>query len=293
MADSFVGLGLIVRFSKEYKEDKPVKIIFDLDHFSEKDLYVHYNIDVIAEQESEARLFIETQGQTFSGLANFCTRVRAQASAKLSLFNKEWGGPQSFLINNVQSEVAEGAEFTHFDFTFPSQWSRHNINVNLLDKNARTDLKGAYFNDLKNFSDHHTFIKHSKGHTESNEDYRGLLSDEAKAVFNGKIYIEKKASKSNSEQINKNLMLSKKAEVDTKPELQIYNDDVKAAHGATVGQLDEEQRFYLLSRGYSRDDASRILSKAFVYDLLKDQKPEVVKFYSDDIDKTLRQLKEG
>ena len=97
---------MVVRFSSKYKETKPLKIVFDLDHFSQKDLYVHYNIDVIAESGAQARLFIDTQAQTFSGLANICTRVHAKSDAKLSLYNKEWGGPQSFLINNVQAEVA-------------------------------------------------------------------------------------------------------------------------------------------------------------------------------------------
>jgi Fe-S cluster assembly protein SufD len=153
---------------------------------------------------------------------------------------------------------------------------------------AFVNLSGIYLNHKEYFTDHHTLIRHKKPHTNSKEDYRGILNDEARAVFNGQIKIDPFAIKSDSDQINKNLMLSSKAEVDTKPELQIYNDDVKAAHGATIGQLDDDQKFYLQSRGYSEVEANRILARAFVYDLLEDQSDWVQKFISQDLDEYLK-----
>ena len=113
------------------------------------------------------------------------------------------------------------------------------------------------------------------------------LSDQSQGVFNGQVYIAPNASKSRSEQINKNLMLSKQAENNTKPELRIYNDNVKATHGATVGQLDKEQSFYLQSRGYTYQEALKTLSKAFVFDLIDGESSHVKDFYVSDLDQII------
>ena len=118
------------------------------------------------------------------------------------------------------------------------------------------------------FIDHHTVTEHLSPHTYSKQLYKGILADRSKAVFNGRVFIAEGAKGSRSEQLNKNLLLSKKAEINTKPELQIYNDDVKATHGATVGQLDLEQLFYLQSRGISRKEAWNILCRGFSLDFI-------------------------
>jgi FeS assembly protein SufD len=265
---SFYGLGFYLNIDKSYSNDKPIRLVFDLDKFTEKDLFLQQSLRIRLHEGAAANLLLEVRGQALSGLVNLCVDVDCAPGSHLRFLSTEIGGPQSHFMLNLQGTVQRQALWENYDITLPGQWSRHNLVVNLVEEQATVDLKGVYLNNHDHFVDHHTAVFHRVGHTESREDYRGILTDKAQAVFNGKVVISKMASQSNSEQINKNLMLSKLAEVDTKPELQIYNDDVKAAHGATVGQIDEEQRFYLQSRGYTEKEAGQVLSKAFVYGLL-------------------------
>ena len=290
LTESFWGQGLFFEFNENYKNEKPIKIEFKMDQMKSKDFLCSYNLHFVSYSSNKPQVFIEYDGVSFKGLSNITTTVEVSKNSSLEIFSKEMGGVFGHFILNLFANVERDAHFRHIDMTFPSLWSRHNSDVRLLDSGAHVDLFGAYFDDKDNFTDHHTVIRHLKGNTTSHEDYRGILTGKAKAVFNGKILIDEKASQSNSEQLNKNLMLSKTAEVNTKPELQIYNDDVKAAHGATVGQLDEEQKFYLQSRGYSEDKAKEILAKAFVFDLLESSSDKVKDFYMPNIEQTLNQF---
>ncbi len=289
---SFYGLGFYLKIDKDFAADKPIRILIDLDSLQGKDLFIQQNIHIDLVENAKAEVFIELAGESFSGLSNLCVGVSCGKGSKIEMYAKEKGGPQSYSVFNVHSRVQEAAHFSCFDLTLPSRWSRHNLTIELAEKDAVAKLRGAYLNNQSNFIDHHTSITHKVGETESYEDYRGILADSAQAVFNGKVCIAKNARKSNSEQINKNLMLSKHAEVDTKPELQIYNDDVKAAHGATVGQLDEEQRFYLQSRGYSDKEAGRVLAKAFVFGLLDQSSDKARNFLSSDLERVLAEMGE-
>ncbi len=286
---SFVGLGFQIHFKKGFKDEKPVKLVLDLDSYTQKDLFLQQNISIVVEESVESTVFVEVVAEKWSGLCNLCFDCQISPGATLNFYNKEMGGPQSHCVLNLEAFVGPKASFNSFDMTLAGKWSRHNLNVTLQEKEASTQLKGAYLNSRDHFVDHHTSIRHEVGHTESLEDYRGILGESAQAVFNGKVFIAEKAAKSNSEQMN-NLMLSKTAEVDTKPELQIYNDDVKAAHGATVGKLDEEQRFYLQSRGYSPAKAKQVLAKAFIYDLIEDESDLVKEFYDKEVHRTLDQI---
>lgn len=293
LAPSFFGLGFVLRISKDYDSSRPIKLVFNYDDFSsDKDLFLQQNVSVVVEAGAQAQIFTEVEGQQFSGLSNICFNFDLSPQSKINFYSREVGGAQSYFVMNLNAQVKDSALFRSFDVTLPSCWSRHNFSVQLQETKAQGELYGLYLNDKNNFVDHHTSINHWVGETESREDYRGILSEKAQAVFNGKVYIAPKASKANSEQINKNLMLSNSAEVDTKPELQIYNDDVKAAHGATVGQLNEEQKFYLQSRGYSNDQAARVLAKAFVFDLLEEEGEAVDQFYHSSLEQALSLLEE-
>jgi Fe-S cluster assembly protein SufD len=291
MAPSFYGLGLILRFKSSFKSDKPLKLVVDLNSLKDKDLYSHQNIHILLEPGVQAEVYVDIQGQDFSGLSNLNIFCHVAEKSTLEIFSKEKGGGESHLLLNLFSTVEKEGVFKSLDITLPSLWSRHNLSVDLQEKKAHTELHGAYLNNGNYFVDHHTSIRHSVGDTTSFEDYRGILSGKAQAVFNGKVYIAEKAAKSNSDQINKNLMLSEKAEVDTKPELQIYNDDVKATHGATVGQMDPEQLFYLQSRGYRVEQARQILSRAFIFDMITpEDKPMIKSFFFEDVENSLKSL---
>lgn len=290
---SFLGLGTVIRIPKKLKLAKPIHIRLNIDDYAQGEFFLPYHLFIDMEEQAEAEIFIEYNGTFFSGMVNTKVDIRCASGSQLSVYKKERGGEKSHYLQSVKANIAKDAKVNHFDMTLPGRWTRHDSIFNLNAEGAEARLYGSYLNNSNYFSDHHTEMNHWVGHTQSFEDYRGIVADSARAVFNGKVYIEKKARQSNSEQINKNLMLSKKAEVDTKPELQIYNDDVKAAHGATVGQLDEEQRFYLQSRGYSAEQAGRYLSKAFVFGLLEGVSSNVKGFYENDLLNTINDLKES
>lgn len=158
---------------------------------------------------------------------------------------------------------------------------RNNLNIVLEAEYAEAHLYGLYFLQGTSHVDNHTVVDHVKPNCHSNELYKGIISDTATAVFNGKIFVQPQAQKTNAYQSNKNILLSDGANVNTKPQLEIFADDVKCSHGCTVGRLDEEGMFYLRSRGISEDTARSLLVHAFAIDVLEHIKPPVLRNYVD------------
>jgi Fe-S cluster assembly protein SufD len=138
----------------------------------------------------------------------------------------------------------------------------------VLSEGTEATLNGLYLVNGSQHVDNHTVIDHAKPHGTSHELYKGILDGKASAVFKGRIMVRKDAQKTDSKQTNKNLVLSDEAVIDTKPELQIFADDVRCTHGATIGQLDAEALFYLQSRGIGREDARNLLTYAFAQDII-------------------------
>ncbi len=146
---------------------------------------------------------------------------------------------------------------------------RSDIHTRLVERGAECVLNGLYIADESQHMDFHSFIEHTAPACSSRQDYRGVLDDHSRVVFNGRVYVHKDAQQSNAQQSNNTLLLSGKAEMDSKPQLEIYADDVKCSHGATVGQLDEDMLFYLRSRGLDPQTARRFLIKGFVGQVLQ------------------------
>jgi Fe-S cluster assembly protein SufD len=141
------------------------------------------------------------------------------------------------------------------------------LNVFLNNDQTETHLYGLYLGEDHQLIDNHSLIHHKYPHCNSNEIYKGVLLDNATGVFNGKVYVEPEAQKTNAFQQNNNLLLSQKATINTKPQLEIFADDVKCSHGATVGQLSKEAMFYLRSRGIGEEAARALLVRAFAFDV--------------------------
>jgi Fe-S cluster assembly protein SufD len=160
---------------------------------------------------------------------------------------------------------------------------RNNLNIAMEAEHSESHFYGLYFLKGNTHVDNHTVVDNVKPHCESNELYKGVVDDSSTAVFNGKIFVQKDAQKTNAYQSNKNLLLSNDASVNTKPQLEIFADDVKCSHGCTVGQLDEEAFFYLRSRGVSEKAAKSLLIHAFAVDILEHIKPEKVRAYVDQL----------
>jgi Fe-S cluster assembly protein SufD len=150
-------------------------------------------------------------------------------------------------------------------------------------EHSEADLHGLYFLRGHTHVDNHTIVDNVKPHSLSNELYKGIIDDNATAVFNGKIFVQKDAQKTNAFQSNKNILLSENATVNTKPQLEIFADDVKCSHGCTIGQLDDEALFYLRSRGISEKAAESLLVHAFAIDVLNHIKSEPIRNYVDQL----------
>jgi Fe-S cluster assembly protein SufD len=164
--------------------------------------------------------------------------------------------------------LGRGCHLTAHAVTLSGLLVRNNVHVVLDGEGARCVLNGLYLGENKQHVDNSTEIEHAKARTTSSELYKGILNGASHGVFNGKIIVHKDAQKTDARQTNKNLLLSAQAAVNTKPQLEIYADDVKCSHGSTIGQLDTDALFYLRSRGLGLDEARSLLSFAFASDVV-------------------------
>jgi Fe-S cluster assembly protein SufD len=162
-------------------------------------------------------------------------------------------------------------------FSLGGKLIRNNLNFYLNGTNANATLKGVTILDDKQHVDHYTLVDHIKPNCESHQDYKGVFSEGAVGVFNGKIHVDQIAQKTNAFQQNNNILLDDKATVNTKPQLEIFADDVKCSHGCTVGQLDEEVLFYLQSRGIPKKEAKALMTYAFANNVLESVELPILK----------------
>ncbi len=173
-----------------------------------------------------------------------------------------------FLLNDENVSVKGNGNFTVNTITVDGGWVRNNLHISLDGQNIEANLNGVFFPRKKQLIDNHTKVDHRFPHCNSNELYKGLLDDQGSGVFNGKVFVHPDAQKTNAFQSNANILLSDDAQMNTKPELEIYADDVKCSHGTTTGQMDENALFYLKSRGLGEDNARKLLATAFINDVL-------------------------
>ena len=162
-------------------------------------------------------------------------------------------------------------------FSFGNELVRNNLNISQNDQFIETTIKGVTIIGDKQHVDHYTLVDHAEPNCESHQDYKGIYADRSTGVFNGKIKVHKIAQKTNAFQQNNNILLDDKATINTKPQLEIFADDVKCSHGCTIGQLDEEALFYLQSRGIPRKQAKGLLTYAFANNVLESVKIPQVK----------------
>lgn len=201
-------------------------------------------------------------------LTNAVTRIVAGAGARIEHYKLQQESAAAAHIATVRAEQGPDSRFISGSIALGGALARVGIDVGLNAEEANCELAGLYVADGRQHTDHHTRVDHLKPKGTSREYYRGVMSGDARAVFNGKVVVHPNAQCSDAFQSNHNLLLSDSAEVDTKPELEIYADDVKCGHGATVGQLDPDQVFYLRSRGMDESSARSLLTMAFARDVI-------------------------
>ena len=208
---------------------------------------------------------------------NSVTEIEAGRNASVDGLKIQAENGESYHVATTAAFVGNDANYESHAISNGAKIYRHNINVTLGGEGGNTSLEGLYLTAGEQLSDTHSMIDHAAPNCTSGEHYKGILDGKSRAVFNGKILVRQGAQKTNSYQENRNILLSNEAKVDTKPQLEIFADDVKCSHGATVGQLSKESMFYLRSRGVGEEQAKLILIYAFASDVLKGIKQDAVR----------------
>ena len=265
--------GALVRIPANVVVESPIQILFvtaATNGDAPRSLMAHPRLLVLAGENSQVRLVESYAGLGGDGryLTNAVTEVVGGENSVIDHYKLLLDSFQAFHIAATHIRLARSANFSSHSVTLGGGIVRNDIGVVLDGEGINCTLNGLYLANDRRLVDNHTTIHHARPHCCSHELYKGILDGQAHAVFNGKIVVAIDAQKTDAKQTNKTLLLSEDAQINTKPELEIFADDVKCTHGATVGQLDEDALFYLRSRGLGFDQARNMLIHAFASDLL-------------------------
>jgi Fe-S cluster assembly protein SufD len=266
---AFLRDGALVHFAGGSAAAAPMHLLFVADALAD-DGVAHWRNLIVVERGANASVV-----ETYVGLgaARYLTNVVTEAhvadGATLRHLKVQRESERAFHVHTFEASQARDSHLQSFSFASGAALSRSNIYTMLGGPGAGATLNGLYMVDGEQHVDHQTRIEHVAPNCFSRELYKGILDDASHGVFNGKVYVRPEAQKTDGKQTNANLLLSERARVDTKPQLEIFADDVKCTHGATVGRLDESALFYLRSRGIGEELARRLLTYAFAADVLE------------------------
>ncbi len=203
-----------------------------------------------------------------ASFSNVVTEVDLADGARITHYKLQQESAKQYHVASLHVQQQRDSRFTSHNICLGGKLARQDIQVELNAEGAEVYLDGLYLGNGRQHLDNHTLVNHNAPHTNSNEDYKGILNDRSRGVFNGRAVVHRNAQKIEAHQSNANLLLSDKAEIDTKPELEIYADDVKCSHGSTTGQLDESALFALRSRGIDEAMARGLLTLAFANEVI-------------------------
>ena len=264
--NAFSTEGCVVSFKDNTEQE--VRILNVVDNTTSKQI-THPRIIVNVGKNSNISIFEEIR---FLGnkenLVNSVTNFILDEGSKVEHILVDDYSENTYQISNVLVKQKRDSNFSSYNYSNGKKLVRKDFIIELKERGAHCDLRGVYLADQKNHIDHHTIIEHEDEHCTSNELYKGILSGKSTAVFNGRIHVHKAAQKTDAIQSNQNLLLSDNAVIHTKPELEIYADDVKCTHGATIGRLDEKGIFYLRARGIKREEAQKMMMRAYIGEVL-------------------------
>ncbi|MDO8501900.1 MAG: Fe-S cluster assembly protein SufD [Gemmatimonadaceae bacterium] len=261
--------GAVIRIAADAVVDKPIHLLFISDSGAEG-AAVHTRNLVFAERHSQCTLiesYVSVGGDSY--FTNAVTEVYVADGARLGHYKLQTESRNAFHVGTVQVHQSRDSRYESFSFATGAKLSRTNVYTTLAGDAAEAVLNGLYMVDGSQHVDHQTRIEHVAPNCPSHELYKGILDGNSHGVFNGKVYVHPEAQKTDGKQTNNNLLLSDAARIDTKPQLEIFADDVKCTHGATVGRLDDTALFYMRSRGIEPAQAKRLLTYAFAADVLE------------------------
>lgn len=273
--NAFSTDGCVINFDDEAKNE--ISILNIVDNVNSEQV-IHPRIIINAGRNSNISIFEEIRflGEK-ENLVNSVTNFYLKEGANVEHIMVDDFSDNTYQISNVLVKQEKDSTFSSYNYSNAKKLARKDFIIELKERGSHCDLRGIYLADEDNQIDHHTIIEHEKEHCTSNELYKGILSGKSKGVFNGRIHVHDSAQKTDAIQSNQNLLLSDNAIIHTKPELEIYADDVKCTHGATVGQLDEKGIFYLRARGIKKKDAQKMMMRAYVGEVLVGIKNERIK----------------
>jgi len=249
--------------------EKPIHLLY-LSTAKETGATSHPRNLIVAEKGAQATViesYVSTADAAY--LTNAVTELVAADGAVLEHCKFQDEAPSSFHIAAIHAQLGRNANLVSHSFATGARLSRNNIRTSLAGEGVECVLNGLYLTRGEQLADHHMVVEHAQPNCNSHEYYNGILDGRSKGVFHGRILVRQIAQKTDAKQTNKNLLLSENATVDTKPQLEIYADDVKCTHGATVGQLNEESIFYLRARGIGVETARRMLIHAFAGEIIE------------------------
>lgn len=260
--------GAFVRIADGAVVDKPIHVLF-VTTSQTTPVAAFPRVLVVAGRNSQGTI-IESHTGAGDGVYFSCpvTEVAAAENAIVHFVKLEEESPRAYHVGVTQCALARSSTLAHYNVSLGAAIARNDVGALLADEGGEARLDGLYVANGKRLVDNHTQIEHAKPHCASREIYKGVLDGEARAVFNGRIIVRKDAQKTDSKQTNRNLLLSEDATVYTNPQLEIFADDVRCTHGATIGHLDDEALFYMRSRGISKEMAGSLLIYAFASEVL-------------------------
>ncbi|PHN04931.1 Fe-S cluster assembly protein SufD [Flavilitoribacter nigricans] len=282
---AFAKNGFVLKVKAKAVVEKPVHIIH-LAAPTGEPVFINPLLLVLTGAHSEGAV-VETYdalpGADQAYFSNILTRVHVGVNAHFHHYRIQNDSAAATVVSNIEAHQQQDSTFSSYLVDLGGDVVRNNLSTILQGQNTMTNYYGVYLAKGKQHIDNQTFIDHALPHCGSNELYKGILDDRGRGVFNGKVIVRQDAQKTNAFQQNSSLVLSKTAEMDTKPQLEIFADDVRCSHGATIGQLDESSVFYLRSRGLSDLQARQLLQQAFLFDVVENMPLEAVKDYAEQL----------
>jgi Fe-S cluster assembly protein SufD len=285
-ADPFIALntamtkdGVFIHIAKNAIIEKPIHVIHV--STSSENTIIHPRNLIVIDENAQAKIIesFETVASTAKTVSNALTEIVVDKHAIVDHYQIQDKKELGYLVNTTQVIQQRQSVFSTHTFTLSGSLVRNNLTLVLDDEHIESHLNGLYLTDGNQVVDNHTVVDHRKPNCNSNELYKGIIEGKSTATFNGKIFVRKDAQKTNAFQSNKNILLSQAGTINTKPQLEIYADDVKCSHGSTTGKLDEAKIFYLRARGISIANAKKLLMHAFASEVVNTIKIEALREY--------------
>ena len=275
---AFTKEGAYIHIHKNIMADKPIQII-NFSTGNESYLLLQPRNLVVVDENSHVQIIERHQSLTdHPVLTNSVTEIFADRRAIVDYYKIQNDKETSSLIDNTFIEQKDESNCSVHTFSLGGNLTRNNLNFYQRGERIDSTMKGVTIIEGKQHVDHNTLVHHIYPNCESHQDYKGIFSDKSVGVFNGKVVVEKEAQKTNAYQSNNNILVDDKATINSKPQLEIFADDVRCSHGCTIGQLDEDALFYLQSRGIPHKEARGLLMYAFANNVLESVKiPEIKK----------------